>query len=337
MAIRPRGEGYQVDVKVKGKRIRESAKTMDEARRLEAEIRATLRKGDGWQIANARRKEQRTLEELLEHTEKNRWRHKPAGRTLFRAGSAVVEVLGADMPVSKVDTLALDRARQVFEAQGNSNGTINRKMAAISAMLTEAKQRGWVIEKPHIPKTKEGRGRIRYLSDQEEQMLIHLTRKLSFDSYADLWIVALYTGGRMGEVQGLEYRDVDFERNTVSFWETKNGEARTIPLTTAAKAALLRRKEERGFVRASDKVFYDIKTRRVNVVWDRVKSLMGLENDTQFVPHALRHTCASRLVQRGVDLRRVQQYMGHKAIQTTLRYAHLAPADLQTAANALDD
>lgn len=100
MTIRPRGDGYQVDVKVGGKRIRESTKTLEDARRLEAEIRATLRKGDGWQIANAKRKEQRTLVELLEHTEKNHWRHKRSGQTLYRAGAAVVRILGKETPVT---------------------------------------------------------------------------------------------------------------------------------------------------------------------------------------------------------------------------------------------
>lgn len=52
--------------------------------------------------------------------------------------------------------------------------------------------------------------------------------------------------------------------------------------------------------------------------------------------HTYRHTTASRLVQRGVDLRRVQVWMGHKAIATTIRYAKLAPNDLADLANVLE-
>lgn len=51
--------------------------------------------------------------------------------------------------------------------------------------------------------------------------------------------------------------------------------------------------------------------------------------------HLLRHTCASRLVQRGVDLYVVQKWMAHKNIQTTQRYAKLHPRNLQSAANIL--
>ncbi|MGN6551815.1 MAG: tyrosine-type recombinase/integrase, partial [Pararhizobium sp.] len=50
----------------------------------------------------------------------------------------------------------------------------------------------------------------------------------------------------------------------------------------------------------------------------------------------LRHTCASRLVQAGIDLRRVQTFLGHQTIQMTLRYAHLATNDLAQCAAALD-
>jgi site-specific recombinase XerD len=51
---------------------------------------------------------------------------------------------------------------------------------------------------------------------------------------------------------------------------------------------------------------------------------MGLSDDENFVFHCLRHTRATRLVEMGVNLRVIQQFMGHKAIQTTLRYAHVS-------------
>jgi len=56
----------------------------------------------------------------------------------------------------------------------------------------------------------------------------------------------------------------------------------------------------------------------------------------QFVPHCLRHTCASRLVQREVNLKVVQQWMGQKSIQITLRYAHLTPSNLMDAVQILE-
>ena len=80
---------------------------------------------------------------------------------------------------------------------------------------------------------------------------------------------------------------------------------------------------------------FDISIKQLQGHWDRLRTHMELEDDPQFVLHMLRHTCASRMVQGGVDLRRIQQWMGHKSITTTLRYAHLAPKDLDLAAAAL--
>ena len=71
-------------------------------------------------------------------------------------------------------------------------------------------------------------------------------------------------------------------------------------------------------------------------IWDRARAHLGFAEDRQFVIHTLRHTCASRLVQRGVGLKVVQQWMGHKTIQVTMRYAHLAPGHLMEAAAVLE-
>ena len=66
-----------------------------------------------------------------------------------------------------------------------------------------------------------------------------------------------------------------------------------------------------------------------------MRAAIGLEDDEQFVIHTLRHTCCTRLVSAGVDLRSVQEWMGHSSIDMTQRYAHFIPSKLDDAADAL--
>ena len=63
-------------------------------------------------------------------------------------------------------------------------------------------------------------------------------------------------------------------------------------------------------------------------IWNEAKAEIGLGTDDQVVPHILRNTCASRLVQGGIDLRRVQMWLGHQTLAMPMRYSHLATSDL---------
>ena len=63
---------------------------------------------------------------------------------------------------------------------------------------------------------------------------------------------------------------------------------------------------------------------------------MNLESDKEFVIHATRHTCASRMVNAGVDLYVVKEVLGHASIQVTEKYAHLAPHKLIDAMSVLE-
>ena len=58
---------------------------------------------------------------------------------------------------------------------------------------------------------------------------------------------------------------------------------------------------------------------------------MGLTKDDQFVFHATRHTCATRMVDASINIFVIKEWMGHKRIETTLRYAHVRPENLDEA------
>lgn len=126
----------------------------------------------------------------------------------------------------------------------------------------------------------------------------------------------------------------------VSIWRTKNGKARSIPLTKRVAEVLERRfadTKARLNTIGSVKAFDGWNHSKVRTMWEKVRRHMKLMNDPQFVPHAMRHTFCSRLVQRGVDIVTVSKLAGHSSIVVTMRYSHLAPDSLAHAIRKLED
>jgi len=213
----------------------------------------------------------------------------------------------------------VDRLIGELRKRGNSNATINRKMAALSKLLRKAFKMGDIHSLPEFRRQKEKAGRIRFLEIDEEDRLFAAIRARD-EHYHGLCIFLVDTGARLGEGIGLRWNDIYDNRAT--FWITKSGKSRTVPLTARAVAAV---KAEVGRL---DGPFADIDQQRFRWIWNHAKDDVSMGDDPDIVPHVLRHTCASRLVRGGIDIRRVQMWLGHQTLQMTMRYAHLASYDL---------
>ena len=219
---------------------------------------------------------------------------------------------------------------KVLVENGNSNATVNRKLAAISKLLRYAYNMEWIPRVPTIIKNKESKNRIRYLSHDEEAKLVATFISMNRQDLANLCIFLVDTGCRVGEALRLEWRDI-VDGAKATFWDTKNGESRTIPLTSRVKKLI---EEIKGHGDA--RPFGNISQSSFNHAWNEARGLMNLSHDKEFVPHSLRHTCASRLVQAGIPILTVKEYLGHKTIQITMRYAHLSATQLVDAASVLE-
>lgn len=213
----------------------------------------------------------------------------------------------------------LDQLIGKLRKRGNSNATINRKMAALSKLLRKAYKMGDVHSLPEFKRQKEKAGRIRFLDRDEENILFSEIRAHS-EAYYRLCIFLVDTGARLSE--GLNLRWGDIHKDRVTFWVTKSGRSRSVPLTQRALAAI------EGSDRRYSGPFAEIDQQRFRVAWHNAKDAVGFADDKDVVPHVLRHTCASRLVQGGIDIRRVQMWLGHQTLTMTMRYAHLASHDL---------
>ena len=140
----------------------------------------------------------------------------------------------------------------------------------------------------------------------------------------------------MGEIRELTWEGVDLFRRTVTVFRSKNGERRTIPINSLVLDVLKRKAKLRSI--KSDYVFpSDTNTllddSHLRRVFRGAMKLCRIEN---FHFHDLRHTFATRLVQSGIDLYKVQCLLGHKSPIMTQRYAHHYPESLREGVEMLE-
>jgi integrase len=217
-------------------------------------------------------------------------------------------------PVSEVTEDCLEELREKLAVrpgyqgrEGLTPATLNRYMDAASACLTFAVECKYMGAKPRSPKEDEDNEKIVWFSEPEEQAIVSymLTRGWPHDALAVR--VLIETGIRWGEFESLEPGQVD--EDWLRLWRTKTNRPRSAPISKAT-ARSLRALLASGYV-------FKYTTFRERLYEARDKC--GQSPDKTV--HALRHTTATRLLQKGVDIRIIQKYLGHKRIETTTRYA----------------
>ena len=324
-----RGDSYLIDVTLRGIRRTRTFTDIEQAKLGEAELRAELLRSvraDSPENHNTW-----TLKQALDKTTTAAWSDKNSGAKLARNAEMAVKFFGPATPLTSLTADRLDDYSAHLGDTGNSNATINRKLAAVSKMLTLAVERGKLTRRPKIHRKREGVERVRFLTDQEELNALRLLSHWGKLDHAEAFTVLVDTGLRGGELWRLEGRDCDLAQGLLHIWQTKNQQPRSVPMTDRVRQIIETRR-----ALYSGPLFPGSSNGWFEHVWDRMKAALHLSHDPQFVPYALRHTCASRLVQRGVNLRVVQEWLGHKSISITLRYAHLCPANLLAAVHVLN-
>jgi len=201
--------------------------------------------------------------------------------------------------------------------------TVNRHRALLSLVFRIATENNKVERNPiRLVKPRPvSNTRVRWLADEEEARL-RATIEANCKEHVPELDLALNTGLRRSEMYGLTWENVNLARCVLTILRSKNGEMRYVPLNTAALSALAefrKRGNGTGSVIRNKDCQPLIGPRH----WFEPAVLKA--KIPSFSWHCLRHTFASRLVMAGVDLRTVQELMGHKQICMTVRYAHLSP------------
>ncbi len=208
-----------------------------------------------------------------------------------------------------------------------------------------------------------GKPEIHPLSQDQARKLI-ATARAEGARFESLYVVALHTGLREGELLGLKWDDLDLDattptlqvRRTLSETRTghkfelpKNGKGRSVKLSRSAVEALrshrVRQNEER--LRAGSRwqdsglVFPNIKGTTMsgtNLLWQQFRPLLKRAGLPPIRFHDLRHTCATILLRAGKHPKYVQEMFGHANISITLdTYSHVIEGMDGGLGDAMDD
>ena len=326
MSIKPRGKGFEAYVAVNSTRIRRILPTLEEAQRFEAQARLAILEGKDISSYQGTRSKDWQLDLAIDKCWSAHWKDSKGETTALVNAKAASAFFGRKTYVSEITTQRVAEFIDHLKTTSNSNGTINRKLSALSKVLKYAQQNEALDKLPYIPRQKESQGRLRFLAEQEEQELLDLIRRWSDEELWDCVASLLDTGLRCGELLKVEGRDV--RESQVTVWDTKNGREHTVPLTKRTHKIVQARLSTYG-----NGVLYPISYDSLEKRFKRSVDHLKLEGVTL---HTLRHTFASRLVQRGVPIQTVSKLLNHSTIQMTMRYAHLAPSNLSNAIAVLD-
>ncbi|MDP2828737.1 MAG: site-specific integrase [Sulfuricellaceae bacterium] len=329
----PGGTVYQVQIRMRGFSPESASfERLTDARAWAAKIESDMKAGRHFGASK-----RHTFGELItRYTKHQAGKLKSWGDT-ERHLKLWLDLLG-DCFLGEITPQRINELRDKMLSETTARGTprkpatVRRIMAALSSCLgygvTELQ---WLERNPSEKAGTPGNAdsRVRFLSDEEMERLLLACRKSSNRDLYTAVALSLTTGGRKAEIMGLRWQQIDFKRRLITLGETKNGDARALPLSGEAFELL----EARAKVRQlhDDHVFPPTRAAKksdhldLRTPWETVLKAAGIDD---FHWHDLRHTAASYLVMSGVDLVSVARILGHRQLQMTLRYSHLAPGKI---------
>ncbi len=349
--VRKRGDSYQIDYfDPSGKRIRKSFTKKKDA---EAELGKRVSLIAEGRYLDVKKEYKTTLGQLIKKYEENF-----ESQVSFKGWKKLClsnfkRHFGEERLLSTIRYVDLESYRNQLRQSITRKGTIrtvaavNREMSCLHHLLRKGKE--WELlevnpfDKGKSLVMKENNQRTRYLSQEEIQKLLDV----SPEHLKSIIKCALNTGMRRSEIFGLTWGQV--RNGFIYLQKTKTNEPRQIPINDTLAELFDRLKRENPgskhvFTYKRKKPDKAIKT--VSLVVNNDKSLNNVKNSfatalknsgiDHCTLHDLRHTFASHLLMSGASIKDVQELLGHKTMQMTLRYAHLSQEHKKKAVNLLN-
>jgi integrase len=238
-------------------------------------------------------------------------------------------------PVESITTEEIERWRRSLI--GLSNRSKNKLLIQLHGIFRRA-QMVWAIPVNPLVRVEKHpmrpSGDIQVFSPEEVWALV---RSAASEQDGALYLTAAFTGLRMGELLALHWRDVDFAGSTIrvrASWAgsalttPKSGKVRAVPMAPDVACALAKLSHREHWIGEDDLVFAGVTGSYLDgsALRRRYKAALAAAALRPLRFHDLRHTFGTRVIGKA-DIRRVQEWMGHADIQTTMRYLHYAPRD----------
>jgi integrase len=240
-------------------------------------------------------------------------------------------------PLSGISTFDIERYKKSRLDAETAPGTINRELAVLSHLFTKAMEWKWLNHKPAIIKRlKENPGRIIYLTAEQIERLIDAAKQDQNPCIYPFIVVGLETGMRKMEILSIRLENINLDRQVIYIPQAKAG-SREQPITKRLANFL------KGYLDTAtpgQEWLFPSPAKNGHFVFikesfRRVVINAGLD-PKQIVPHTLRHTAITHLVQAGVDLPTVKRISGHKTLIMVERYSHQNGEHIQAAMDKLE-
>lgn len=253
----------------------------------------------------------------------------------------LTDSLGREPNVSEITPLDLRAYVAALHEAGYAKSSVARRMASLRSFFRFCQREDLCENNPAKPLRNPRRDRKlpHFLTGQEIGQLLEAPSKSDAMGLRDRAILeTLYSAGlRVSELVGMNVDDIDFQEGLVRV-RGKGKRERLAPLGRfaigALKAWLRSREIPKGKPAGATPVFVNkfgkrITTRSIGRMLEKYLKLTGLDLRTS--PHTLRHSFATHLLDRGADIRSVQELLGHKSLVTTQIYTHVSTAGLRKA------
>jgi integrase len=270
--------------------------------------------------------------EYLRYIEHDRGRKPSTVRGYRSAINAHLLPAFGQLPVEAVTAEVIERWVATFDG---SVRTRNKLLIQLHGILGRAKKAyglrvNAAAEVEKFPQR--ASGDIEVFSPEEVWALV---RAAASEQDGAIYLTAAFTGLRMGELLALRWRDIDFAGDTLrvraSYYlgqltTTKSGKVRSVPLAPGVAKVLAQLGRREHWTGDDDLVFCGMAGGYLDgsALRRRYKLALAAASLRPLRFHDLRHTFGTRMIAKA-DIRRVQEWMGHADIQTTMRYLHYAP------------